>query len=63
MTPYKYLTAIRLTYARQLLLYSTDSIEEVSWKTGFKTSKNLIRAFRQAMGTTPQRYRMHPQHL
>ncbi len=61
MTPYKYLTAIRLTYARQLLLYSMDSIEEISWKTGFKNSKNLIRAFKQATGTTPQRYRNDPQ--
>ena len=57
MTPCKYLSAIRLTHARLLLMYTTDSVEEISWKTGFRTSKNLIRAFRQATGSTPQRYR------
>lgn len=56
-TPYKYLTSIRLTQARQQLLFSSLSVEEISWRTGFGNSKNLIRAFKRATGFTPEYYR------
>jgi len=56
-SPYQYLTALRLNHARHLLLLTTISIEEISFQTGFKNSKNFIRAFKQATGTTPEKYR------
>lgn len=57
MTPYKYLTSIRLTQARQQLLFSSLSVEEISWRVGFGNSKNFIRTFKHATGYTPEYYR------
>lgn len=57
MTPFKYLTTIRLSHARQKLVLSHLSIEEISRSVGFGNSKNLIRSFKQATGKTPEKYR------
>ena len=58
VSPYQYLIALRLNHARHLLLLTNTSIEEISFQTGFKNSKNFIRAFKQATGTTPEKYRL-----
>lgn len=58
MPPYQYLKSLRLNRARHLLLLTTYSIEEISFQTGFMSSKNLIRAFKQATGLTPEKYRV-----
>ena len=58
MTPYRYVTSVRLAHARQYLILTRQSIEEISWRVGFGNSKNLIRAFKLAMGQTPQQYRV-----
>ena len=58
MPPYQYLKSLRLNRARHLLLLTTYSIEEISFQTGFMSSKNLIRAFKQATGLTPENYRV-----
>lgn len=57
MTPYKYLNSIRLSHARQMLLTTSYTIDEIGWRVGYGGSKNLIRAFETATGTTPARYR------
>ena len=56
-SPYQYLISLRLNHARHLLLLTNAPIEEISFRTGFKNSKNFIRAFKQATGTTPEKYR------
>ena len=58
MPPYQYLKSLRLNRDRHLLLLTTYSIEEISFQTGFMSSKNLIRAFKQATGLTPEKYRV-----
>lgn len=58
VTPYKYLMSLRLNRARHMLLLTTMSIEEISFCTGFKNSKNLIRSFKQITGKTPEKYRI-----
>lgn len=57
MTPYKYLNSVRLSHARQLLLSTPLSVDEIGWQVGYAGSKNLIRAFKLATGTTPDKYR------
>lgn len=57
MTPYKYLNSVRLSHARQLLLSSSLSVDEIGWQVGYGGSKNLIRAFKLATGVTPDAYR------
>lgn len=57
LTPYKYLNTLRITHARRLLVSTSLSIEEISWKVGFGNSKNLDRAFKLATDYTPQEYR------
>lgn len=56
-TPHAYLTALRISHARRLLLTTSRSIEDISWRTGFRGSKNLIRQFKQSTGMTPSAYR------
>jgi len=57
MTPYKYLNSVRLSHARQMLLSTPASVDEIGWRVGYGGSKNLIRSFKLATGTTPDAYR------
>ena len=57
LSPHAYLNAIRLSHAKSLLATTRLSAEEISWRTGFSSSKNMIRRFQQAMGMTPMAYR------
>lgn len=57
ITPYKYLTNVRLNHARSLILSTPLSIDKIGWQVGYGGSRNLIRAFKQATGVTPDKYR------
>lgn len=57
MTPYEYLTTVRLSHARTLLFTTQMSVEEIGWRVGFQGSRNLIRQFKKATGMTPGEYR------
>lgn len=57
MTPCKYLNSVRLSHARQLLLTTSCTVDEIGWRVGYGGSKNLIRAFSSATGSTPAQYR------
>ena len=57
VTPGEHLTQLRISHARQLLLATRLTVEEIGWQTGFGGSKNLIRHFRQATGLTPGEFR------
>lgn len=57
MTPYEYVSTVRISHAQNLLLTTSLSVEEIGWKVGFSGSKNLIRQFKQATGMTPGEYR------
>lgn len=60
MTPYEYLTSVRLSHAMTLLVASDQTIDEIGFQTGFGGAKNFIRQFRQSMGITPGDYRKNP---
>ena len=60
ITPYEYLTSVRLSHAKSMLISSTLSVEEIGYITGFGGAKNFIRQFRQSSGMTPGEYRKNP---
>ncbi len=53
----KFLSELRLNYAKQLLLTTTKSITEISMETGFSSSSHFISTFCRANGVTPLAYR------
>jgi len=60
ITPYEYLTSVRLSHAKNLLISTQLSVDEIGYQTGFGGAKNFIRQFRQSMGMTPGEYRKTP---
>lgn len=58
ITPYEYLTNIRVSQAQNLLITSDLSVEEIGWKVGYAGGKGLIRQFKDVTGMTPGKYRL-----
>lgn len=57
MSPHAYLMVIRLQKVSEYLQYSNLSVDEISNKTGFASTSNMITQFRKCYGTTPGKYR------
>ena len=51
------LNEYRIEMARQLLQLTTQSIAEIGFQTGFKSSQNFTRVFKKHMGMPPGQYR------
>ncbi|MBP2032823.1 AraC-like DNA-binding protein [Clostridium algifaecis] len=56
-SPHKYLLGIRLNYSQKQLLTSTKTIEVIASECGFKSTTQFIRAFKKAIGITPNKFR------
>ncbi|SEQ27834.1 helix-turn-helix domain-containing protein [Microlunatus flavus] len=56
-TPVRYLAALRLRTAQEMLASTTASVTEVAYACGFSSPGHLTTAFQRALGTTPSRYR------
>lgn len=56
-TPHQYLLSFRLRRAKQLLLSTSDSIDEISAACGFNSASHFARAFRRQEGITPTEFR------
>ena len=56
MTPYQYITEMRISNAKSLLKTSYFTITEVAQKSGFSDQKYFSRVFRQKTGMTPSQY-------
>lgn len=56
-SPKKIYMALRLQYAKELLLYSSMSIRETGLASGFATPSAYYRAFRAVYQKSPQEYR------
>ena len=54
---HRHLTETRLRFAKNYLLTSQFSIEEVTWKSGFSSTSYFIKAFKDSVGMTPKKYR------
>jgi two-component system, response regulator YesN len=53
----EYITRKKIQMAKNLLLTTDLSIEEIAHKTGYQTAKYFIKLFRELEGTTPSKYR------
>lgn len=56
-TPKKYLTLCRIAQARKLLIGTDFSIKEISDRTGYESSNDFVRSFRESMGIAPGIFR------
>ncbi|MBO2945437.1 AraC family transcriptional regulator [Paenibacillus sp. F411] len=56
-----YLNSVRMDRAKELLLTTELTVEDISSKTGFNSSAYFIRKFREAHGTTPKMFRQMQQ--
>ena len=53
----RYLTAIRIAKARQLLLDTNLQVTEIGALVGYATAKNFRCAFKRVVGVTPSEFR------
>ncbi len=56
-SPHEYLLFFRLRQAKQLLLSTQDSVEEIAYKCGFNSASHFARAFRKANDISPKEFR------
>ena len=55
---YEYLTAYRISKAKELLIINPHlEIQDVARRTGFTDSSHFIAVFKKAVGTTPLEFR------
>lgn len=54
---HKHLIDTRLNIAKNYLLTTSYSIEQISWKCGFSTTSYFIKKFKDSVGMTPKKYR------
>lgn len=57
LTLKEYVMQIKMEYASSLLLTTLSSVEDVAYKTGFKSAAGFINAFSRIYKTTPYKYR------
>ncbi len=58
----QYLIDYRLQMAKNLLLTTSDDVEQIAWKTGFASTAYFVKLFHQRTGVTPKRYRRFKLH-
>lgn len=56
-SPHNYLTHLRVSRAKELLVTTDRTVADVAAEVGFSGSGNFIKAFRSATGRTPAEYR------
>ena len=59
-SPIAYLNEVRLAAAKDLLLTTDHSIEEIAISTGFSSASYFSQAFQKKFLTSPQQFRKHP---
>lgn len=57
ISPKAYLSQVRLQRAAELLITTSDSIQTIALKTGFRTTKNFFVTFKDWFKMTPKSYR------
>ena len=55
----EYMNRMKIEYAKELLLNSNETVENIAKKSGFSYSYYFIKVFREIEGITPKQYRMH----
>jgi len=62
LTPFDYLTQVRINTACDLLVTTTNSISDISQKCGFDNPSYFISVFKSRVGITPYKYRKRHSH-
>lgn len=57
-TPHEYLLSYRLKQAKQLLVTTSRSVEQIAEQCGFNSASHFARAFRKSNGMSPSAFRM-----
>ncbi len=57
ISPHKYLIKYKLNYAKKLLLNTSLSISEISYKIGYSTPMQFYETFKKNFGVTPNQFR------
>lgn len=53
-SPLKYYRLLRLKQARQLVLYSSDTLTEIAYSVGYSSTSPMLNHYKQVYGVTPQ---------
>lgn len=53
-SPLRYYRLLRLKQARQLILYSSDTITQIAYSVGYTSTSPMVRQYREIYGITPQ---------
>ncbi|MEQ2528997.1 helix-turn-helix domain-containing protein [Bacillaceae bacterium CLA-AA-H227] len=56
-TPHQYIMIFRIKKAKELLLFSSKSVTEISYELGFSSSSQFYRNFTNLVGCSPQKFR------
>lgn len=56
-TPKQYMMLNRIALAKELLIHTDGSVNEIANRSGFMDASNFIRYFKQEQGVTPNEYR------
>ncbi len=59
-SPHEYLTLKRISRAKELLLSSRSTVQEIAAASGYASQENFIRSFRKSVGVSPAMYRKYP---
>lgn len=57
MSPYQYVIHVRLSKARQMLMSTDQTLQEIALAVGFDDLSHFISLFRRKIGVTPAHYR------
>lgn len=53
----RYVLDYRVHIAKNMLITTNESIDNITWKTGFNSTSHFISTFKKAVGITPLQYR------
>ena len=59
ISPFAYLRSYRIHQAEKLLLYTSLSVSEIAFQTGFESSSYFIACFKKELHCTPLEYRQN----
>jgi transcriptional regulator GlxA family with amidase domain len=57
LTPIEYCRSVRMARAREMLEFSTRSVNQIAWAIGYADAAAFARVFRKEVGTTPGDFR------
>lgn len=59
-SPHEYLTLRRISAAKDRLLSTSGTIQQIAAETGYNSEENFIRSFKKAVGVSPASFRRYP---